>query len=98
MNDEGSQKANRDAPRHQPQKFEDREAGSGSAAGDDQSHGELQSQQSAGVVDQAFAFQNIDNAPGQPEALGNRGSGDGVGGGENRSQYSAQAIVKPGYQ
>ena len=38
------------------------------------------------VVDEALAFQDRNDAAGYAEALGYRGSGDGVGGGDDRPQ------------
>src|SRR5215204_3842045 len=38
------------------------------------------------VVDEALAFQDGNYAAGHPEALGDRGGGDGVGGGDDRPQ------------
>ena len=58
-----------------------KEAGSESrrTAPDQQGDPELKRQQRGGVIQQAFAFKNIDSALGQPDALGNRGRCNGIG-------------------
>ena len=80
MNDESGKKPNRDATGYQPHQFQHCQARTGAVAGDDQGDGKLQSEQSTGIVDQAFAFQYVDNPAGKAEAFGDRGGGDGVGG------------------
>jgi hypothetical protein len=65
---------------------------------DHQGDSKLESQQTAGIVDQAFAFQHIDDAPRQAKAFGNCGRGDGIGSRDHRSENRAQTIVEAGNQ
>ena len=60
--------------------------GDGDAVGDDARR----------VVDQALALQDRDNAAGDAEALGDRGRGDGVGGGDDRPEDEGRRPRKPG--
>ncbi len=52
-------------------------------------HGETIGDQRRRVVDQAFAFQNRDDAARDVQALGDRRGGDGVGRRNNRAQHKA---------
>ncbi len=54
----------------------------------------MQGEQTTGIVDQAFAFQYVNNPAGKAEALGNCSRSDRIGGRDYRSQYRAQPVVK----
>ena len=71
MDDEGGKEPNRYPSGYQPQKFQHRQTRAGPPPGDDQGNSKLQGQQPAGVVDQAFAFQYVDDPAGEAETLGN---------------------------
>ena len=58
--------------------------------------GELKSEQAGGVVDEALAFEDVDDAAGQPDAPGDGGGGDGVGGGDDGAEHQAEAPVEAG--
>ena len=52
----------------------------GALPGDDHGDGKLQGEQAAGIVDQAFPFQNVNNASRKAKALGDGAGGDRIGG------------------
>ncbi len=55
---------------------------------------EFQSEQSGGVVEQTLAFENVDDALRQADALGDGGGGDGVGGGNHGAQDKTDAPIE----
>jgi hypothetical protein len=61
---------------------------------DHHGNGELQSEQAGSVVDKAFSLQQIDNALRDTEAPDSGGGGDGVGGGDDRTENAADAPVE----
>ena len=56
--------------------------------------GELKSEQAGGVVDEALAFEDVDDAAGQPDAPGDGSGGDGVGGGDDGAEHESEAPVE----
>ena len=64
MNDEAGKQADRYASSHEPKKFQHSQARSRALPGDHQGNRKLQGEQTTGIVDQAFAFQYIDNPAG----------------------------------
>src|SRR6266478_3361605 len=65
------------------------------AALDDHGDGEFESEEAGGIVDEAFAFEDVHDPLRQAEALGDGGGGDGVGGGDDRAQDEAESPVEP---
>jgi hypothetical protein len=66
----------------------------GDLATHDHGDAELEREQAAGIVDQALAFENVDDALGQSDAVGDGGGGDGVGRSDNRSEDEAESPVE----
>ena len=62
----------------------------------DDGGGELKSEQAGSVVDEALAFEDVDDAGGQSDATGDGGSGDGVGGGDHGAEGEAEAPIESG--
>ncbi len=58
--------------------------------------GEFESKEAGGVVDEAFALENVDDALREADALGDGGGGDGVGGRDDGAENEAQPPVKTG--
>ena len=85
---------NRNSSSDQPQELQQRQPRSGPPSGDHQGNGELQSEQAAGIVNQAFAFQHVDNSPGKAQAFGDRGRSDRIRGRDDCSQHRSQPVVK----
>ncbi len=61
---------------------------------DDHGDAELEGEQASGVVDQAFAFEDGDDASWQADAFRDGGGGDGVGGGHYGAEHNAKAPIK----
>ncbi len=61
---------------------------------DDHGDAEFESEETGGVVDEAFAFENVDDALKADRAPGDGGSGDGVGGGDYRAKDNAEPKIK----
>ncbi len=80
MDDEGGKEADRHSSGYQPEKFQHGQARPGPSPGDDQCNGKLEREQPTGVVDQAFAFQYVNDPAGKTEAFGDCGGGDRIGG------------------
>ena len=57
---------------------------------------ELESEETGGVIDQTFAFQDVDDARGETYAPGDGGGGYGVRGGHQRAKDEAKAEIKVG--
>ena len=68
----------------------------GNFSGDDESDSEFESEQAAGVVDEAFAFDDVGDALGDAEALSDCGGGDRVGGADDGAENEAEAEVETG--
>src|SRR5687768_10427018 len=64
-------------------------------AGDNSGDRDAVSDYTRGVVDEALAFQDRNDAAGHAEALGDRGGGDGVGGGDDGPEYESRAPGQP---
>ena len=63
---------------------------------DDKSDGKFESEQAAGVVDEAFSFDDVGDALGDAEAPGDCGGGDRVGGADDGAENEAEAEVEAG--
>jgi hypothetical protein len=57
---------------------------------------ELESEKASGVIDEALAFQDVDDSRGETYAPGDGGGGDGVGGGHQRAEDEAKAEIEVG--
>jgi hypothetical protein len=95
VNDDAGKQADRYAASHQPKKFQHSQARSRALPGDHQGNRKLQCEQTTGIVDQAFAFQYVNNSPGKAEALGNCGGSNRIRGRDYGSQDSTHPVVKP---
>jgi len=69
-------------------------AESGRVPGHQQANAELQRQQSAGIVQQALAFQHVHQPPRQSQAAGDGGGGDGVGRRDNGAQHQPDPPIE----
>src|SRR3954451_5188352 len=94
LDDEADQDADRDADADQVRDAYEADGDAGSLAAENHGDAELESEQSAGVVDEAFAFENVDDALREAHAVGDRSGGDGVGGGHDGAEDEAEAPVK----
>src|SRR5262249_49182692 len=63
-------------------------------ATDEHSNAEFEREQSAGVIDQALTFEDVDDPLWQSDASGDRGGGDGVGGRDYCAEGKSHAPVK----
>jgi hypothetical protein len=68
----------------------------GGAAVDDHGDGEFESEEAGGVVDQAFAFEDVDNALREANAFGDGSGGDGVGSGDDSAEDETEPPVETG--
>lgn len=66
----------------------------GRVAVDDHVDAELEGEQAGGVVEEAFAFKEVDNALGHADLLGDGGGGDGVSGRDDGTEKKADAPVE----
>ena len=73
-------------------------AGSHGRRGPFVDHGdaELESQQAGGVVDQALAFEQIDDAPGKSDLRRDGGGGHRIGGRDDRAEDHANPPIESG--
>jgi hypothetical protein len=96
---------------YEAEKIADHEAGSdeigepqsasgecGRTAVDDHGDGEFEGEEACGVVDEAFAFEDVDNRLREADALGYRGGGDGIGGGDDSAECETETPVESAEQ
>src|SRR5262249_29605938 len=57
-------------------------------------HAKFEGEQAGGVVDEAFAFEDVDDGLREAEILGDGGGGDGVGGGDDGTEDDAKAKIE----
>ncbi len=65
-----------------------------SFAAHDHGDAEFESEEAGGVVDEAFAFEDVDDALREAEIFGDGGGGDGVGGGDDGAEDDAEAKIE----
>ena len=94
VNDPAYEQSDADAGDDQPEQGQHPLQRTGYSAADDDGDGELQGEEASGVVDQALAFEHVNDAAGKPDALGDGGCGNGVGRRDDCSQDEAEPPVK----
>ena len=86
VDDYADRQPDRDANNGQVKKPQQTECEGGRHAADKQHQAEFECEQSAGIVEQALALQNVHQTFGKSNAFCNRGSGNGISG----RDYSAE--------
>ena len=80
----------------EPGELEEAAGEGGGGALDDHFDAELKGEQAGGVVEEAFAFEQVDDALGHADAAGDGGCGHGVGGGDDGAEEEAELPVEAG--
>src|SRR5271156_2930582 len=88
--------ADRDAARGEPRQRKQATGDGGDALANEYADGEFKGQQSAGVIDEAFTFEDVDDAAAKPDAAGDRCRGDRVGGRDDGAEEEPEPPVEAG--
>jgi hypothetical protein len=92
----GDDQADGDAGSHEIGEASDRGQNCGILAVDDHGGGEFESEEAGGIVEEAFAFENVHDAFGKADAFRDGGGGDSVGSGNDGTEHEASAPVYAG--
>src|SRR3982751_180418 len=96
MNDLAHDQADYNSHNNQIGKAQEPRADGWCLTSNQQRNAKFKRQQSAGIVQQALAFKNIDDALWQPNALSNRGRGNGVSGCNYGAKNQSYSPIKSG--
>src|SRR5579862_3640980 len=96
VDDPSDDEADHDASGGEPNKSKHASGHGGDAVVNEDADGELESEETGGVVDEAFAFEDVDDAFGQSDAAGDGSGGDGGSGGDDSSEDKTETPVKAG--
>ena len=96
VDDPAGEEAEPDAAEGEPDEHQDATGHGGHAPVHDNIGSELKGEQARGVVDQAFSFENVDDAAGKSDTSCDGCSRDRVGGGDDGSEHQPDTPVEAG--